>query len=117
MPGIALYSASKAYIRVFSRALRIEMKQQGVSVTVACPGGIATDLFGLPKGLQRLGVRLGVLTTPEKFVKKALRRTLKHKAQYINGGLNRIAIVAVASLPEWARMQIKTRILDRISRR
>lgn len=116
MPGIAVYAATKAYIRAFSRALRIEMKDAGVSVTVACPGGIATDLFGLPKGFQRLGVKLGVLAPVEKFVRKALRRTLKRKAQYINGGFNRLSIVAVASLPEWGRKQIKTRILDKISR-
>ena len=39
MPGIAMYSATKAYIRAFSRAFRIEMKDYDVSVTVACPGG------------------------------------------------------------------------------
>lgn len=116
MPGIATYSATKAYIRVFSRAFRIEMKPEGVSVTVACPGGIATDLFGLPKGLQNLGVRLGVLATPEKFVRKALRRTFRGRSQYINGGLNRMAIVCTALLPEWCRMKIKTHILDKISR-
>lgn len=70
MPGIAMYSATKAYIRAFSRAYRIEMKDRGVSVTVACPGGIATNLFGLPSQLQRLGVRLGVLATPEAFVRQ-----------------------------------------------
>ncbi|MCM1503819.1 MAG: SDR family NAD(P)-dependent oxidoreductase [Muribaculum sp.] len=116
MPGIAMYSATKAYIRAFSRALRIEMKGDGVSVTTACPGGIATDLFGLPKGLQRLGVRLGVLSTPEKFVKNALKRVFKGKAQYINGGFNRLSIVAVSLLPEWTRVKIKTRLLDRLSR-
>lgn len=115
MPGIALYSATKAYIRAFSRAYRIEMLKSGVSVTVACPGGIATDLFGLPKNLQRLGVALGALATPEKFARKALRKTLKRKAQYINGLCNRISIVAVSLLPEWARWQIKTRLLDRLS--
>ena len=108
MPGIAMYSATKAYIRAFSRALRIEVKELGVSVTVACPGGIATKL-------QRLGVKLHALDTPQRFVKKALRRTLQGRAQYINGGLNRMAIVAVASLPEWARLIIKTRLLDRIN--
>ncbi len=115
MPGIAMYAATKAYIRTFSRAYRIEMKRKGVSVTVACPGGIATGLFGLPENLQRLGVRLGVLTTPQKFVKNALTRTLSRKAQYINGVINRVSIVAVASLPEWARMLIKTRLLDRMN--
>ena len=114
MPGIAMYSATKAYIRAFSRALRLELKDSGVSVTVACPGGIATDLFGLPKNLQRLAVRLGALQTPEKFVRKAIRRTLKRRKQYINGGLNRVAIVAVGLLPDWLRIQVKRRLLDRL---
>ncbi|MBD5363165.1 MAG: SDR family NAD(P)-dependent oxidoreductase [Bacteroides sp.] len=113
MPGIAMYSATKAYIRAFSRALRLELKDSGVSVTVACPGGIATDLFGLPKNLQRLAVRLGVLQTPQKFVRKAINKTLKRRKQYINGWLNRVSIVFVGALPDWVRIQVKRRLLDR----
>ena len=113
MPGIAMYSATKAYIRAFSRALRLELKDSGVSVTVACPGGIATDLFGLPKNLQRLAVRLGVLQTPQKFVRKAINKTLKRRKQYINGWLNRVSIVFVGVLPDWVRIQVKRRLLDR----
>lgn len=103
MPGIAMYSATKAYIRAFSRALRLEVKDRGVSVTVACPGGIATDLFGLPKKLQKLGVRVGALQTPRKFVRGALRATMHHRKQYINGLVNRLAIVAVGALPDSLR--------------
>lgn len=113
MPGIAMYSATKAYIRAFSRALRVEMKDYGVSVTVACPGGIATSLFGLPEKWRRFAVRIGVLVTPHTFVRRALRKMFKRKAQYINGGLNRLSIVAVSMLPEWARLMIKRVGLDR----
>ena len=116
MPGIVMYSATKAYIRAFSRALRLELKDSGVSVTVACPGGIATDLFGLPAPLQRLAVRLGVLQTPRRFVRNALRRTLRHRKQYINGLLNRISIVAVGALPDCLRIQVKRRLLDRLNK-
>lgn len=113
MPGIAMYSATKAYIRVLSRAMRLELKDSGVSVTVACPGGIATDLFGLPKNLQRLAVRLGVLQTPQKFVSKVLRATLRQRKQYINGWLNRVSILAVGCTPDWLRIQVKRKMLDR----
>lgn len=115
MPGIALYSATKAYIRVLSRAMRVELRDSNVSVTVACPGGIATDLFGLPPRLQRLGVRIGALCTPRRFVRNALRRTANRRKQYINGALNRVAIVAVAALPERVRLSVKRRLLDRLS--
>ncbi len=114
MPGIAMYSSTKAYIRVFSRALNIELADDGISVTVACPGGIATDLFGLPKRLQQLGVRLGVLSTPQKFVKGALRRLFNRRQQYINGPINRVAIVSVAMLPRCLRILVKHRLLDKM---
>lgn len=110
MPGIALYSATKAYIRAFSRAYRVEMKDSGVSVTVACPGGIATSLFGLPERWLRFATRIGVLAPPGLFVRRALRRMFHRRAQYVNGLLNRISIVFVALLPEAVRRQIAIRI-------
>ena len=112
MPGIGMYAATKSYIRVFSRTLHLELKESGVGVTVACPGGIATDLFGLPRNLQRLGVRLGALATPEAFVKGALRRMFAHKKQYINGFINRLAILFVSLLPDRIRLIVKHKMLD-----
>lgn len=113
MPGIAMYSSTKAYIRVFSRALHYEMKDFGVRVTVACPGGIATDLFGLPKNLQKFAVNVGVLAKPDKFALKAVKKMLKGRKQYINGLLNRFSIFFVAILPTPVRMLVKRRMLDR----
>ena len=66
--------------------------------------------------VKRLGVSLGVLMTPQAFVRRALKRTFRGKAQYINGLLNRVSIVFVASLPEWARSGIKHRLLDKMNR-
>lgn len=113
MPGLAMYAATKSYIRVFTRSLHYEMRDAGVSVTAACPGGIATDLFGLPKNLQNLALRLKVLQTPEKFTQNAVRKMLKGKKQYINGWLNRISIVFVAAMPTRVRMAIKHLMLDK----
>ncbi len=113
MPGIAMYSATKAYIRVFSRALHYEMRDSGVAVTVACPGGIATDLFGLPKNLQKLALRLHAIQTPEKFTHNAVKKMLRDKKQYINGWLNRFAIVFVACTPTRVRMLVKHLMLDK----
>lgn len=113
MPGIALYSATKAYIRVFSRALHYEMRDRGVKVMVCCPGGIATSLFGLPPHLMKLALRLHAVDTPSHFAEKAVRKLLKGRKQYINGFLNRISIVCVALLPTRVRMLVKHCLLDR----
>ncbi|MCH5232069.1 MAG: SDR family NAD(P)-dependent oxidoreductase [Muribaculaceae bacterium] len=113
MPGLALYSSTKSYIRVFTRALHYEVKDFNVGVTVACPGGIATDLFGLPEKWKKFAVGIGVLDTPDGFVKKAVNRMLKKKKQYINGLLNRISILFVGILPTSIRMIVKHRLLDK----
>lgn len=113
MPGLSMYAATKAYIRVFSRSLHYELRESGVRVMVACPGGIATDLFGLPDNLKKLALNLRAIERPETFVKKAINRLLKGKAQYINGLTNRLAIVFVGTTPRWMRMLIKHKMLDR----
>jgi short-subunit dehydrogenase len=46
VPHEATYSASKAGLRAFSRALAIELAPAGVRVSVVCPGPVDTGFFG-----------------------------------------------------------------------
>src|SRR5580692_1325655 len=41
-PGMAVYYATKAYVLSFTEALHQELRRQGVSVSVLCPGPTAT---------------------------------------------------------------------------
>ena len=111
-PGIALYTATKAYIRVFTRALAYELHDYGVKAMVVCPGGAATGLYGLPPHLLKLGVRLGVLMTPERLVRKSLRALFRGKKQLIPGLFNRILIPLAASMPTRVRLIVKHQLLD-----
>lgn len=113
MPGLAMYSATKAYIRVFTRSLHYELRDKGVKVMAAVPGGIATDLFGLAPKLMRIALRVHAVQTPEKFTRNAIKRLLKGRKQYINGWLNRISIFIVGIMPTWVRMQVKRKMLDK----
>lgn len=113
MPGLGMYAATKAYIRVFTRSLAYELQDSGVRVCVACPGGIATPLFGLPDNLMRLALRLRAVSTPRRIARQALKQVFDGKHQLINGMMNRLAIVAVGSLPRRARMVVKHRMLDK----
>src|SRR4051812_30350085 len=45
VPTMALYSASKSFIRIFTRALRQELKRTSVSVTCLSPGPMSTDFI------------------------------------------------------------------------
>ncbi len=44
-PGFAVYAASKSYVLSFSRALGVELKSRGISVTAVCPGPVRTAFF------------------------------------------------------------------------
>lgn len=72
-PGLSLYSASKAYLKSFSVAFSKEVREVGVTVTAVCPAGIATDLYGLPRRWQKIGLRLGVLMSPESCARRSLK--------------------------------------------
>ena len=44
MPGAPAYSASKAAVRVWGDAMRGQLKKQGVTVSIICPGFIRTPM-------------------------------------------------------------------------
>lgn len=83
MPFKTIYSASKQYVYAFSRALREELKDSGVVVTVICPGGIFTN----PKIIadaQKIGRSAEVLSsTPEFVARETVRAMFAGKTTYI----------------------------------
>lgn len=72
-PGITVYSATKAYLLSFGKSLWFEMRPYGVTVTTVCPAAIATPLYKIKPSLMKLGVRTGIIHTPQWLVRKALR--------------------------------------------
>ena len=106
-PGISLYSATKSYLRNMSMALRLELKKKGVNVLTVSPGAVATDLYSLPRNLQRLGVRIKVIYRPEKLAQKALEKLFKGKREFVPGFVNRFFKPLYALLPESVRLWIR----------
>ncbi len=98
-PGLAMYSATKAFIRNFSLALGAELRGRGVSVTAVMPAGVTTGLYGLSPRLQNLGRRLGLLLTPERTAEKALRAMFRRRRQYVPGFFMRLILPVVRILP------------------
>lgn len=43
LPGLATYSATKAFVQTFSEAVHAELHGTGVSCTVLCPGPVETE--------------------------------------------------------------------------
>jgi len=100
-PGIAVYSATKAYLKSFSKSLFFEMRPYGVGVTTVCPAAIATPLYKLKPSLLKLGVNIGLIGTPRWLVRRALRG-LFHKRRVVKPGLmNYYLPPLIAILPHW----------------
>ena len=115
MPGITLYNATKSYLRCFSRAMRCEVLDRGVSITTICPGAVATGLYGLAPGYMKLGIRLGIILTPERLARRVIKKMFQRKAEYIPGGIvNRLFILIVNLLPEFLVRWLKRKIDRRI---
>ncbi len=100
-PGLALYSASKNYLHAFSRAFAKEVREDGIRVTAVCPAGVATDLYGLPDNLQRLGVRLGVLLTPDSCARRGLKALWRGRRSSVPGWWNRLFIPFCVLMPSF----------------
>ena len=99
-PGLAMYSGTKAYLDTYTCALAREVRGHGVRVLSVMPAGVATDLYGLPPRLQRVGLRLGVLWSAERVARGCLRALGGSRVRYVPGVLNRVLRPVVRHLPE-----------------
>lgn len=106
-PGLALYSASKAYMRSFSVAFAKEVRERGIRVTAVCPAGVATDLYGLTPYWQRIGERLGVLITPDSCARRGLRALWRGRRCIVPDWWNRVWIPFCKVLPMWALRPVR----------
>lgn len=79
VPGITVYSATKAYLRSFGRSYSFELRPYGVGLTTVCPAAIATPLYNLDERLMRIGVKVGVIRTPKWLVRRALRAMFRQR--------------------------------------
>ena len=87
-PGLAAYSGTKAYVRAFSKVLRKELRPLGVSVTVAAPAGVDTDLMGLPENIRSLAGKTGFLMRPSTAARRIVRATLHGRRFIVPGFYN-----------------------------
>lgn len=112
-PGIAMYSATKAYIRTFTKALHFEMKYYGVVATVVCPAAIATPLYGLNEKLMKIALAIGVVRTPKWLVNRALRgmfnkrRILRPAFQNIYGPIGMALLPNFLTSFIWKKIKTK----------
>jgi len=117
MPGMALYSSTKSFLRCFSRAMRNEVYNKGITITTLSPGAVATNLYNLPSNYLVPGLRLGIIMPAERFAFLAVKKMFQRKAEYIPSGfINRLFILLVVLLPEFLIRKLKKKIDSRLNK-
>ena len=113
MPYKTIYPASKAFVSSFSRGLNAELKGTNVSVSVAYPGGMATN----PETTERMEKHnvfvKSTYLSPEKTAKIVIKNTLKHKIVIVPGLANKISRLFIRFVPEEFRLNIFSKNLQK----
>ena len=107
-PGMAVYYASKAYVRSFSDALHHELKPRGIRVTNLAPGPVPTE-FGERAGSKSINTP-SLLTQKAEYVAELGYRGLMHgKRLVVPGRLNRAVVGLVSFVPRGLLLKVMER--------
>ncbi|HEX5003301.1 MAG TPA: SDR family NAD(P)-dependent oxidoreductase [Bacteroidia bacterium] len=100
MPYKGIYSASKAFVYSFSRALAAELKSTSVSVSTLCPGPIPTNEQTRSR-IQRHGIfaRVSAIEA-DKVARIAISEMLDLNPVIIPGRINRINKFLMSAVPK-----------------
>lgn len=101
VPYMNIYSATKSFVKNYSRALNVELKEKGIQVTAVCPGWMKTNLYeradvGAKKGTNRF---FGIVS-PEKAARQALKDAYNNKDISIYGWHVKLCSLITRFLPE-----------------
>lgn len=91
-PYQAVYHGTKAFIHSFTEAIRVELKDTGVSVTSLLPGATDTDFFRKADMLDSKVVQEGELADPEKVARDGYEALLAGKDMVISGFKNKVQV-------------------------
>ncbi|MAR89982.1 MAG: SDR family oxidoreductase [Pseudomonadota bacterium] len=101
MPGpyLAVYHASKAYVVALSEALQAELKGTGVSVTVSCPGPVATEFHGVAGTTGSLFLKLLPMQSAAQVAGHAVSAMDKRRTVAVPGLFNQLLMLLARLTP------------------
>lgn len=101
VPGLTTYAASKSFMLSFSRGLRYELRNKGVSVTAVSPGSTDTGFAARAKvGAKGLKAAEKVNMTPKAVAAIAVKAMYAKKAEVITGFINQLGAFLVWLFPK-----------------
>lgn len=111
MPGakMSVYYASKAFVRSFSEALSVELKQtkSGVTVTALCPGPVKTDFWNRAEAEKSSIFSHMLFATSDFIARYGYKKMLNGKPLAIPGITTQAAVLLTKLLPRsWVRNMV-----------
>jgi uncharacterized protein len=102
VPGMAVYSASKAFVVSFTRALRWELKDTNISVTCFSPGTTTTGFMdrALMDDVMKQKAEKVTMTADE-VARIGVKGMFAGKAEVIPGFINWISVKMVSFVPKY----------------
>lgn len=113
IPGLAIYSATKAFVLSFSRALYHELKSRNIYVTALSPGPTATE-FSDRAQISEKGLKAAekVNMSAEEVAKIGVDALFEKKPEVVTGILNKIGAFGVGLLPKFLAEKIAGSIYE-----
>ena len=108
IPTLSLYAASKAFVLLFSRGLKLELEKSNVKVSCICPGPTSTGF------IERAGMGGGIMEeraekfsmTSDKVAEIALTGMYAGNAEIIPGIANKVGAMFTFFAPKWLTEKI-----------
>lgn len=110
-PGMAVYSATKAYVLSLSEAMAQEMRDRGVTVTVLCPGPTRTGFVDSARMERSRLVRYGHMPAPRAVAEEGWIAMRAGRRVTVTGLQNRLFAFGTRILPRRVVSEIADRIL------
>jgi len=109
--NFAVYAASKAYVLRLGEALHRELKRDGVTVTVLCPG--MSDTGFAQAAQQKLTPALKrVIMQPAPVVRAGIRALQSGRISLVPGLANKAVVMLARLTPRWLNQAIFSRVMN-----
>ena len=98
-----VYCGTKSYLLSFSKSLRKELKQDQISVTAVCPGGLNTTTRLCYQNRILGWIARASVLTPEEAAIKAINGMLHKEEVVIPGFINKCLLIIDKILPQFIK--------------
>ena len=99
-PMMAVYGATKAFIKSFAEAIRNELQGTNVTITVLMPGATNTNFFNVAGAAHTKGADPAKTANPADVAKEGYEALMQGKDHVVAGWMNKARVAVSHVLPD-----------------